>query len=339
MRIKKVFLLASRLVLLLATSAFCLTGGVVCADLPNIAPLRSVKKESKTDLFNESIVDHAKKLCNECMYKNFSHNGSGFIDFWFIANEGNLDLERAYSCTRLFYNNIKSCNIVDNTVVEHVSRTVPKLFCRYFEKKNRDIGSLEIIKDNVEDLMLGRFIDQHRKFQAQPDVFITKLSTDITNLVKIRFDMIRREKENEEFREKMRSMMIRFLDLIIGKTYWDPNSYISIWPSFMSIADKLYRIGRCGIINDQDNLDELWDSLVKRFVWYLDVHGSELPVEFYEQIEEDLKNRVVFFLEIDEQDKGIKRKKELIAEAVVNAKAKAIAYERGGIITDQVIKV
>ena len=123
--------------------------------------------------------------------------------------------------------------------------------------------------------------------------------------------------------------------MVISRMYWKESDYQRIWRSFTGIASYLHTMGMRGIINEQDNLDELWDTLVKRFVWYLDFRGSVLPVEFYEQIEEDLKDHVVFFLEIDELDEGIKSKKEILAEAVVKAKAKALAYEQKGIVTDQ----
>lgn len=300
--------------------------------------MHSVKAESRTAAFNENMVAHAKQLCNNGIYKTFSQNGQDVIDFWFTAKELNLGEEQAYSCMRLFYNNIKSCEIIDNTVLEQFSRATPDIFERYFETKITPTGSLNLIRENVEDLLLSQFNKRQQEIKSRPDVFISKVSYDITNLVKSKLAVIRQEEEDHEFREKLRTMIIRFLDMAIGKTFWYTDSYQSIWPSFLSIADNLYMTGRRKIINDQDNLDELWHSLVTRFVWWLDVKGSELPVEFYKQIEDDLHNNVVFFLEVPEQDEGIIRKKDLLAEAVIKAKAKAIAYEHAGVITDQEIK-
>jgi len=42
-------------------------------------------------------------------------------------------------------------------------------------------------------------------------------------------------------------------------------------------------------------------------------------------------------LEFKEQDEGIVSKKETIAEALLKAKARAIAYERSGIIATQTV--
>lgn len=297
-------------------------------------PLRKIGLESKTSSFNEMVVRHAKRLCNGGLYKIFQQDGRDFVDFWFTANEVNLDLEKAYTCLRLFYNNVKSCETVDDTVVDQVLETMPKLFDRYFEVSPTEIGELNIVRESVEDLLLERFTDQFDAFQVEPDVFINKISSDISGIVKSRIMFIRQEEEERELKEKLRNIIIRFADLMVSKSIWYEEYYERIWATVTSIADNLHKLGTRGVINDQDNLDELWDSLVKRFVWYLDFRGSALPVDFYEQIEEDLKNNVQLFLELDEQDDGIITKKELIQDAVIRAKAKAIAFEKG-LMTDQ----
>lgn len=299
--------------------------------------LRRIAGESRTSSFNEMVVRHAKRLCNGGFYRVFAQDGRDFIEFWNTAHEVNLDLEKAYTCMRLFHNNIKSCELIDNTVIEQITGTMPQLLDRYFEKKDDKESEFQVMKNNVEDLMLGRFTDQLDTFQTEPDVFLAKLSTDIIGLVKSRLTIIKQEEEEYMFKEKLRGMTIRFIDTMINKMIWYEDAYQGIWQSFISVADNLHTLGSRNILDEQDNLDELWDSLTRRFVWFLDFKGSLLPVEFYEQIEEDLKNNVVFFLEVDEQDEGIKSKKEMIAEAIIKAKAKAIAYEQKGFITDQTV--
>ena len=299
--------------------------------------LRSAVSESRTASFNEMIVRHAKRLCSGGFSKVFSQDGRDFVGFWDTANDVNLDLEKAYTCMRLFSNNIKSTELIDHTVATQVLAPMPQFLGRYFEKDTAKQSEFSLIRDNIEDMLLGRFTDQLDTFQTQPDLFISKLSTDVSSLVKSRLTIIKQEDEEADFREKMRAITIRFIDTTLNKLIWYEDSYQSIWSSIITIGDNLHSLGTCGILDDQDNLDELWDSLVRRFVWFLDFKGSLLPVEFYNQIEEDLKNNVVFFLEVEEQDEGIKSKKEMIAEAIVKAKAKAIALEQNGLFTDQAV--
>jgi hypothetical protein len=61
--------------------------------------------------------------------------------------------------------------------------------------------------------------------------------------------------------------------------------------------------------------------------------GASLPVSFYQEIEADLANGVVFFLEYQEQDQGIRTKKEAIISALTSSKVKSIALEQEGILS------
>ncbi|MCK4517648.1 hypothetical protein KAT92_02650 [Candidatus Babeliales bacterium] len=299
--------------------------------------LRLACAESRTASFNEMVVRHAKRLCNGGFSKVFSQDGRDFISFWDTANDVNLDIEKAYTCMRLFSNNIKSTELIDHTVATQILAPMPQFLGKYFEKDTAKKSELSLIRENIEDMLLGQFTDKLDTFQTQPDLFISKLSSDVVNLVKSRLTIIKQEDEEQDFREKLRAITIRFIDTTLNKLIWYEDSYQSVWQSVITIGDQLHTLGFRGILDDQDSLDELWDSLVRRFVWFLDFKGSLLPVEFYEQIEEDLKNNVVFFLEVEEQDEGIKSKKEMIAEAIVKAKAKAIALEQNGLFTDQAV--
>ena len=103
---------------------------------------------------------------------------------------------------------------------------------------------------------------------------------------------------------------------------------------FLAIADKLHILGIEGVLCDQDNLDDLWDTLLRRFKWFLELKGSSLPVAFYEQIEDDMESNVVPFLEADEPE-GVTPKKVILSKAIFEAKSKAIAFAKSGVITDQ----
>ena len=131
-------------------------------------------------------------------------------------------------------------------------------------------------------------------------------------------------------------MIIRFFETTLSKIIWNPNMYEGIWQSVLSIANGLQNLGLRGILDHMDDLDDLHWSLTYRFCFFLDLAGSHLPLEFFDEVENDLDSNVVFFLEMQEQDEGIKTKKEFITDALLKAKTKALAFERHGIFTDQV---
>jgi hypothetical protein len=292
--------------------------------------------EAHAASFDDMVVRHAKRRCREDFSTVFSNDSRDFIDFWATAQEINLNLEKAYTCLRLFFNNIKLCEAIDASVVDQVIDAAPRLFERYFEiaapstENLSRMGELNYVRESIEDLMLKRFTDQFDQFQAAPDLFLEKLSRGVIDVVKLRLNFMRKEEEEFQYREKLRMTIVRFIDLMLSKTLWSTN----VWPLFISISDNLHKLGVRKILNEQDNLDELWDTLVKRFVYYIDLRGSAFPVAFYDQIERDLNNNVVLCFNAPEQDDGIKTKKELIREAIIRGKAKAIAAEKG-FVTDQ----
>ena len=50
------------------------------------------------------VVRHAKRMCNKRFYETYAQDGRDFIEFWLTADEIGLDLEKAYTCMRLFFN-------------------------------------------------------------------------------------------------------------------------------------------------------------------------------------------------------------------------------------------
>ena len=292
--------------------------------------------ESKA--FGDLMVEHAKRLCRGDFYKSFSQDGRDFVSFWKTASDENLDPERAFTCMRLFYKNLKSCELIDSTVVEYVLSTLPTHITKYVNKKeeNKEVG---IVREDIESLFLDKFANNADRFQSKPHVFLEELSHDVMNKVKSNLTFMRKVDEDVEYKSEFEDVSLRVVDVMLDKLIWYDSSYQSIWPSFVSIGDELHNLGIKGIIKKQDRLDEYWDALLTRFQWFLDFRGSSLPLDFYLQAEEDLKNNVVFFLEAEEQDEGIIPKKDRLIKSLVKAKAKSISQEQKMVSSDQRINL
>ena len=81
-----------------------------------------------------------------------------------------------------------------------------------------------------------------------------------------------------------------------------------------------------------DDLDSLLWELTYRFNFFLDLSGFSLPLNFYEEVEKAIEEKTVSFLESKEQDEGVKSKKEIFTEKLLQAKTKAYAYYKKGIL-------
>ena len=298
----------------------------------------SDSSESKTSIFNQSMIKFVKEMYNNKYYSDFlSQDGTHIIDFLNLSCQANLDIESLYTGIRLFYNKIKACELIDDTVIIQVLEPLPKLLGKYFEIEEYKIPTFDSLSKNIESVILYKFTEHIQDFQQEPNSFITKLSEEIGSIAKKEIETLEKNKEKKEILERLRQIIIRFFELGLSKTMWEPKSYEGIWESVISIANGLQLLGVHGILDHMDDLDDLLWSLVHRFCFFLDLAGSSLPLTFYEEIESDLESKIIFFLEAQELDEGIKTKKDTLIKALLKAKAKAYAFEKNGLFTDQLI--
>jgi hypothetical protein len=292
--------------------------------------------ESKTSAFHKSFINYIKEVYNKRNYvQALAQDGSHIIQFLDLSNEMNLEADTVYVCLRLFYNKIKACELIDDTVLLQLLERMPTLLERYFtiEETSQYAFDLAFIKKNLENQLLIKFTDHITEFDNAPDTFLATLAEELAKYYQQEIDQIKKQQQQDEIRERLRHTVIKFFETALSKCIWAPQVYESIWKSFLGIANGLQLLGTHGIINHMDDLDDLFWSLVHRFAFFLDLTGSSLPVSFYEEAEHDIHNNAVFFLEYKEQDEGITSKKETLAEAFLQAKARAIAYEKKGIIS------
>ncbi|MBD3231309.1 hypothetical protein GF322_01470 [Candidatus Dependentiae bacterium] len=295
-------------------------------------------EKNKTTLFNESLTNYVKGIYNLNSYANFlSQNGTHVVEFLELGNELDLNTQSLYTGIRLFYNKIKSCELIDDSVIIQILEAMPMLE-KYFDlEEEYKTPSLESLTKNIEHELLFHFTEHLKDFNTQPNNFIKELSYNISQMTKDELQEIQKLTEKKEIRDRLRQITIRFFEIALSKTIWNQLSPEGVWNSVISIANGLQLLGVHGIIDHMDDLDDMLWSLTHRFCYFLDLTGSALPLDFYEEVESDLENKVVFFLEAQEQDEEIITKKETIAQTILKAKTKAIAFEEKGIFTDQLI--
>ncbi|MFC1894341.1 hypothetical protein ACFLYH_00140 [Candidatus Dependentiae bacterium] len=295
-------------------------------------------KKSKTEKFNKYLTKYVKDIYNSKYYANFlSQNGTHIVEFLELGNEININIQSIYTGFRLFYNKMKSCELIDDTVLIQVLKAIPTLLEKYFDIEEYTSPTTFYLSRKIEDKILFKFTEHLQYFNEQPNQFITELSEEIATITKKEIRNLKKEFEEKEILERFRQTIIRFFEISLSKTIWNSISYEGIWESFKSIGNGLQLLGVHSILNHMDDLDDLLWSLVYRFCFFLDLTGSTLPISFYEEIESDIENKLIDFLEAPEQDEGIKTKKEVLSESLIRAKTKAFAFEQRGLFTDQMI--
>jgi hypothetical protein len=297
---------------------------------------RQQSTESKTHAFQQSFLKYIKEVYNHRSYAlRLSQDASHIVQFFEVCNEMNLAADLAYVGIRLFYNKIKACELIDDTVILHVLDKMPTLLDRYF-KPSGDASpakDLAFIQKQTENIILAKFTEHLPEFKEQPDTFITQLSKELATYFQNEYRSQAAQQQENVSKERLRQLIIRFYDTAISKSIWNIKAPEGIWRSFTGIAYGLQLLGNHNIINHMDDLDDLLWTLTHRFCFFLDLTGASLPTTFYEEMEHDLQNKAVYFLEFKEQDAGITSKKEFLIDALIQAKTRAIAFERKGIIS------
>jgi len=297
-------------------------------------------EDSRAKAFQKSSVEFIRKVYNRPSYaQQLSQDATHIVQFATLSDELNLDINTNYVFLRLFYNKFKEVELVDDTVVLQLLSTLPGRIERHFSptKAAHATTDLSFLKHHIENVIVNRFTNHVTEFKTQPDIFVGNLSEEIATYCKQQIETVQQQSSVSEVRERLRSITIRLFELILGKLVWNPNDADAIWKSFNNIANGLQLLGNYGIVNHMDDLDDLLWSLTHRFRFFLELAGDGLPVKFYHGVEHDLGNKAVFFLEFKEQDDQITSKKEFLLDALLQAKARSIAFEKKGILTTELL--
>lgn len=298
---------------------------------------RKDENESRMSVFHKSFMKYVKEIYNRKDYPQaLSQDASHIIQFLDLSNELNLDAKTVYVYMRLWVNKAKSCEVMDDRMILQSLRTMPSQLARHFISEddiNQSTTDLSFIKHQIESTLLAKFTENFPAFQAEPDVFLSNLSQDLTRQYQQEIDHIKKQHDSLHAQERLRNLIIKFFEITLNKVVWEINEYENPWQSFIAIADGLSLLAEHDIITHMDELDDLWWSLVHRFCFFLDIAGASIPENLFDEIEHDLDMCSIPFLESEEQDAGIISKKETLFESLLQAKTRAFAYERGGIIS------
>ena len=113
---------------------------------------------------------------------------------------------------------------------------------------------------------------------------------------------------------------------------WSPQDEMKTWQSAKKIARQLAELMECNILDDVNDLDDLYWSIVHRYCFLLDINATEMPLSFYEDIQNDLADQQPLLLALEEQEDFIERKAERLLRSLVRGKARRAAFDRGILI-------
>lgn len=120
-----------------------------------------------------------------------------------------------------------------------------------------------------------------------------------------------------------------FLEGVLNKIIWNPQEQVDIWKSIKLIAQKVEQLRIYGCIGTADEVNRLLWSLLYRFGYFIECTGGGLPLEFYQNIREDLQKDKPSFLTLEESEEWLTSKEKYLESVLMKGEIKAFAYKQG----------
>jgi hypothetical protein len=264
-------------------------------------------------------VYNKSEYAAEFLPNNFSH----FIQFLDNGKKTNQPREYPRAVLKLFGKKLKASGYVNAYAYAGMLEKLPSLTKHYLEEKS----SLSKLKDLISGVIHDTFLTKLSLCKQEPDKFLNDLSQDILHTIETENFV-----EDKVSIEQLRQSIIRFIELGLNKLVWSPEDAANIWPSVKSLGSHIDALASCGIVNNDDDLDDLYWSLITRFGFFVELMGPELPESFFQSIKDDMANQELAFLQLDEHEKHVESKTQCLRRIITQAQAKVLARSKGIVV-------
>ena len=277
-------------------------------------------KEAKT------ILEFVKKTCDDpSSTVRMSLNGRDMLAFLTMTKRYAFDPLVLDTGLRRFFNKLKACLLIDDAVLHQVLPELSNVLEPYLDYEKNVSIAIGFVQRDVEQLMCECFLKYSHMLSERPNDFITKLSRSVarTSYMTLESDENPYARTRHD-RDRLRTLVVQLLNLMLDRVAWPPHAFESIWPSFVKIGSYLCDFAQKNVVTHMDDFKDLYTTLVQRFIFYVNLHSSVLPSDFFRVIQNDLSTGVVFFLEYAEHADL----KKYLEEELNATLLRSIAFER-----------
>jgi len=127
--------------------------------------------------------------------------------------------------------------------------------------------------------------------------------------------------------EQLRQTVVRFLENGLDKLIWSPRDGEKTWRSAKQLASLCAALMDARIIDDINDLIDLYWSIVRRYCYFLELAGAELPVSFYERVRSDITEASPILLQHEEQEEFIEPRGAVLMRALLAGEAQRRARD------------
>ncbi len=238
----------------------------------------------------------------------------------------NQNRQYAQDTISLFSKLLKGSEYVNSYVFSGLIEQMPALLKPYFTGFKFESGSqfilandldmLERLQRMVTSIVYTKFTQDFGSCKNNPQQFLNDLTERIVNAT-----------SQEVSIEQLRQVVIRFLEVGLSKLIWSPRDEEKTWESVKTISHTIATLMEYNIIDDLNDVDELFWTLVHRYRYFLELHSSDMPMSFYQKIKHDMTHQKLFLFELGEQESFLQSKSQCLLNTILTQAAKKQAYD------------
>jgi len=282
------------------------------------------------DMSPDGIKNFLQQVYNRSEYfELLPTNLTHLLDF--LRNGKKNNQSRAYirSVVKLFSNKIKGVQYINAYAFSFMLADFPHLLSDYFLIKRPN--GLNKYKEELNSILYQTFLAKYDFFKKSPQEFFDSLSQDIIETLQHDLPAL----SDDVGPDELRHTLVRFLEISINKLIWHPEEHTKIWASVKGISNQLEALMEHNIIDDANDLDDLYWTLIHRFCYFLDLAHADLPIKFLETIKEDIATQQLLLIELEEQEPLITSKRDHLLQAVRAGIARKQAIDKGIVVAQR----
>jgi hypothetical protein len=237
----------------------------------------------------------------------------------------NLMLEELGQASRHFFLQKKAPSRINGELKEKIEEGILDQFIEEITMVNR-------MKKQGENISLP---ENSFAFASAPETLAQRLTGNITATLKLfeETSLGTLDTEEKEAQKMLSETILRLAELNLQKVSWDKSEHESIWQATIRTASNIYNLGSFGILGHMDQINDLYWSLIHRFILFLKTDGQALPAYFFEEIRANVESgEADFFLDINEPENFSVSKKQALMQVVIAGEAKAKGREKLGLV-------
>lgn len=255
--------------------------------------------------------------------------------YQFLDYGKTLDQKAEYlqSTLRLFNNKVKQCMYISGDAYSKLIEELPHHINPYITQSyslshltELKSSIIRIIYSSIANISLSSKNLKHDEKDIRCKKELNQCSHQLDEILKtLNNGMFINEQVT---REHMQQTLVRFLETSLNKVIWSPFDYTNAWISTKQIAHNLNLLTERNIITQED-LDDLYQSLIQRFIHFLHLTGSDLSLDMTAEIKQDIADGKILLLTLEEQEEFIETKATRLLDAVRTTEAKILARPKG----------